>query len=503
LAAPIKNILVLGAGSAGLMAAIALKRKIPKLVVRVVRDPDIGVIGVGESTTPAFPNFLFDYLGISRSHFYAKAEPTWKMGIHFIWGPRSSFEYAFEFQLDVQLPDLPMPNGFYCDENFVTANVCGALMSRGKAFPRQPGNAGPAIPSWHAFHIENPKLVKFFESVAREIGVEFTDARISGAERGPSGIAAVVLEDGRKLEADFFIDASGFRSELLGRALEEPFVNFNRSLFCDRAVVGSWPRTSEPILPFTTAETMDAGWCWQIEHEQTINRGYVYCSDAISDDQARAEFMQKNPKAQPWDKVVKFKSGRYRRGWVDNVLAIGNACGFVEPIESTALMVVCGQCQALVEFLLHSELSLTPTMRDLYNRFAASTWDEIRDFLAFHYKFNSRLSTPFWKRCQMETDVSGAAELLEFYTENGPTGLCRHLLRDMGGSGNQFGIEGFLVMLVGNRVHYRRRREVTEAERKIWNRHQAEYDAIAQNGMEVKEALQFVKHPGWRWNAGK
>jgi tryptophan halogenase len=309
----IQKVLVLGAGSAGLIAAISLKRKIPRLGVRVVRSPDIGVIGVGESTTPALPKHLFEYLGISRSHFYATAQPTWKMGIHFIWGPRPYFNYGFDLQLDVQLPDLPRPNGFYCDEEFESASLCCALMSQKKAFPRQPNGGGPEIPPWHAFHLENPKLVACLEAVAREIGIEFIDAKISGAERGPAGIAAVVLEDGRKIEADLFVDASGFRSELLGRAMQEHYISFDKSLFCDRAVVGSWQRTTQTILPYTTAETMDAGWCWQIEHEHAVNRGYVYSSAFLSDDKAHAEFMQKNPKARTWDRVVKFRSGRYRR----------------------------------------------------------------------------------------------------------------------------------------------------------------------------------------------
>jgi tryptophan halogenase len=497
----IKTVLVLGAGSAGLLAAISLKRKIPRLAVRVVRSPDIGVIGVGESTTPAFPKHLFEYLGISRKHFYALAQPTWKMGIHFIWGPRPAFEYGFEFQLDVQLADLPRPNGFYCDEEFDGASLCAALMSRGKAFPRQSRGGGPEIPPWHAFHIENPKLVACLEVVARDLGIEFIDARVSGAKRGPGGIAAVVLDDGRDLEADFFIDASGFRSELLGRALEEPFVSFDRSLLCDRAVVGSWQRADEPILPYTTAETMDAGWCWQIEHEHAIHRGYVFSSGFMSDDQAHAEFMRKNPKARPWDHVVKFRSGRHRRGWVDNVIGIGNASGFVEPLEATSLMILCGQCQAMVEFLVHCQLSPTHTMRDLYNQIAAATWDEVRDFLALHYRFNTRLDTPFWKHCVKQVDVSGSAALLDFYYENGPTGLCRHLMRNMSGAGNQFGIEGILVMLVGNRVPYRGKHAATEAESQIWNRRRAQLHAEAERGMDVKEALGFVKHPQWRWNA--
>src|SRR4051812_10209852 len=167
---------------------------------------------------------------------------------------------------------------------------------------------------------------------------------------------------------------------------------------------------------------MDAGWAWQIEHEHFVNRGYVFSSAAVSDDDARAEFRRKNPKAPPDARVVKFRSGRYRRAWVDNVAAIGNSCGFVEPLEATALMVVCAQCQTLADFLIHTGLSPTPTMRQLYNDQVAGMWDEIRDFLAVHYKFNAlpgRADTPFWRHCRADTDVSGVADLLAFYAENG------------------------------------------------------------------------------------
>src|ERR1700742_3807552 len=130
----IKKVLVLGAGTAGLMAALALKRKIPQLEVQVVRSPDIGVIGVGESTTPQFAQFLFEYLGIKRKPFYEIAKPTWKTGIHFLWGPRKCFDYTCEPEMDAQYKGLSRPNGFYCDDVFDSVNLNGALMSQAKAF---------------------------------------------------------------------------------------------------------------------------------------------------------------------------------------------------------------------------------------------------------------------------------------------------------------------------------------------------------------------------------
>src|SRR5262245_62159112 len=124
----IKSVLVLGAGSAGLIAAISIKRQLPQLAVQIVRSKEIPIIGVGESTTPNVPRHLFDYMGINPAFFYATVKPTWKLGIHFIWGPRKSFHYGFGHQLDQQWSDLPRPNGFYCDEEFSGAGLCMAMM---------------------------------------------------------------------------------------------------------------------------------------------------------------------------------------------------------------------------------------------------------------------------------------------------------------------------------------------------------------------------------------
>lgn len=496
--AMIQKILVLGAGSAGLIAAISLKRKLPQLTIRVVRSPEIGVIGVGEGTTPNFPKHIFDYLGISRKQFYALAEPTWKLGIRFLWGPRGRFDYTFGHQLDCQWNDLPMPSGYYCVDDFRCVSEPGALMWHDKVFARQPDGC-PDIQGWHAFHIENKKFVDVLERTARENGVEIIDGKVTAAERLPHGpLAAVHLEDSRRLEADFFIDCSGFRSELLGRALEEPFVSFDCSLFCDRAVVGGWERTNEPILPYTTAETMDAGWAWQIEHEHHINRGYVYSSAAISDDAAAVEFLRKNPKAPASPRLVKFRSGRYRRLWVENVVAIGNSGGFVEPLEATALMIVCAHAQALLEMLHRSHLSPTATWRDLYNDLAAQGWTDIRDFLALHYRLNTALDTSFWRACREDTDVSNIAPLLEFYADNGPTGFCRYRLPRLE---NDFGVEGYLVMLVGNCAPYRAKHAPSEAEIQIWERHRAQFIAAAQTGLSVHQTLAYIRHPAWEWHA--
>jgi tryptophan halogenase len=491
----INKVIVLGSGSAGLISALTLKRKLPQLEVRIVRDPDIPVIGVGEGTTPNIPRHLFEYLGIKQKRFYELAEPTWKLGIRFLWGTRGGFNYTFAPQLDAHVRGLRMANGFYCGDKFENVDLPGALMNEGKAFERQ-SSRGPDIHPWHAFHIENHKLVNALEEVAVESGVLFTDGKMVRAERAEHGVKAIHLADGQRLEADLFVDCSGFSSELLGGVMEEPFESFGQTLFCDRAVVGGWERSDEPILPYTTAETMDSGWAWQIEHEHFINRGYVYASDMISDDEAAGEFKRKNPKTPDSPRVVKFKSGCHRNMWAGNVVAIGNAGGFVEPLEATALMVVCSHAKILTEFLQNSLLDPGKTYRDLYNRITGDTWREIRDFLGLHYWANRADDTPFWQRCREETDLSGIQGLLDFYKENGPS---RYLSHQLPNSLSDFGIEGYLVMLIGNQVPYDKSYEIERNEDKTWNHWCAALGSRAKRGIGVKEALEHVRHRNWKW----
>ncbi len=495
----IKSVLVFGAGSAGLMAALAVKRKIPQLDVHVVRSPDIGVIGVGESTTPQFSAFLFEYLGISRKRFYAIAKPTWKQGIHFLWGPRAAFEYPFEQQLDAQYSDLSRVNGYYCDDEFDSLNMNAALMAQGKAFAAQ-ADGSPHVAGFTSLHLFNPYLVNALEAIAMERGIRFTDAKITGVNVGDEGVQSLVLEDGRQVSADLYIDASGFKSELLGKALKTPFVSYGSSLYCDRAIVGSWDRTDEFILPYTVAETMDAGWCWQIDHEHSVNRGYVYSSRFLSDDEARAEFLRKNPRAKTWDHAIKFRSGRLSHSWVKNVVGIGNACGFVEPLEATALMVTASQIQTMCDMLVHAQLQPGSEMKSLFNKVFSESWDHIRDFLSVHYRFNTRLQNPFWTTCCNEVDVSTIQPLIDFYKENGPTGLCRHLLNSTFGGKTQFGVEGFLTMFVGMKVPYTHRAPIDARELAIFRQRCNANREIAKRGLSVAEALRFVKHPDWVWH---
>ena len=496
----IQRVVVLGAGSAGLIAALTLKKRMPALDLSIVYDPSIGVIGVGEGSTPNFVSHLFDFIGVDMQRFYDKAQPTWKLGIKFKWGPYEEFNYAFDGRFDVLFKNMKYPMGFFCMNGAENQNnsICSALMEVDKVFPRHHDGMPliEGVRGGYSFHVENEKLVEMLEAECREAGVVFTPGKMVGADQGPGGVEVLHLEGGAKVEADLYIDASGFRAELIGGVMEEPFVSFDHTLFCDRAVVGGWERAGEPILPYTTAEQMDAGWSWQIEHEHFINRGYVFSSAMTSDDEAVEEFRRKNPKLPESPRVVPFVSGYRKRSWVKNVFAIGNAAGFVEPLEATALMVICNQCNGLALTLQQSMCEVSPSAQALYNRLQDTEWCLIRDFLGLHYKFNTAMDTPFWRRCQQETDLSGIQAVLDFYEENGPTAQISHLLPTY----NDFGVHGFLLMLVYNQAPCKKKVEITTPELQAWNKICSDNRFQAALGVDVKETLDISRSDRWKWS---
>lgn len=495
----IQNVIVLGSGSAGLLAALTLKRKLPQLNVRIVRDPAIGIIGVGEGSTPNFVRHLFDYIGIDQQRFYDMAKPTWKLGIQFKWGPRGHFNFTFDGKTDQKFKELNLPTGYYYMDDVQDTTLCSALMNECKAFPRKPDGLPniDGIGGSYSFHIENENLVHTLEAESKDSGIEIVDGKMVQAEQDEDGnITAIGLEDGQRIEADFFVDASGFRGELISGVYNEPFNSFKKTLFCDRAVVGGWQRTDEPILPYTIAEQMDCGWSWQIEHENFINRGYVFCSEMISDEDAYAEFKRKNPKIPDTPRFVPFISGHRERGWVNNVFAVGNSAGFVEPLEASALMVIAKQCQTMANILIQSGCKISKTMRDTYNRQQKIEWGVIRDFLGLHYKFNTAMDTPFWKRCREETDLSGIQEMLDFYEENGPSAMISHHVPDT----NDFGVDGFISMLIYNQAPCDRPIEIDEEDKNLWQQQRAYYKRQAAMGMDVKEVLEVSRDPRWQWH---
>ncbi len=495
----IGSVLILGGGSAGFLTALALNARIPNLPLTLLRSKDLGVIGVGEGTTTTVGYHLHHYCKLDIGEFYRLAEPQWKIGIRFEWGPRPFFNYVFGFELDTQYGMLSRGTGYYLDNKdpFDATGTQSRLMNENKIFLRQ-ANGLPRISSEEfTYHLENEKLVHYLEKMALTRGINIVDDTVTEVVQDDMGVSKLRLQSGLEISADLYVDASGFRSQLLGQTLKEPFVSYKASLYCDRAVIGGWDREDEPIKPYTTAETMNNGWAWQIDHEFRINRGYVFSSSFVSDTDAEAEFRAKNPKVKS-TRVVPFPSGRYERFWVKNVVAVGNAAAFVEPLEATSLASICIQAQGLAETLVDCDWTPNRSTVHNFNRSLTRSYDAIRDFLALHYRFNRRIDTPFWRECLEKVELHHVNRVVEFYKENGPSVLWRRILFDET-DGREFGMEGYLAMLVGMCVPHEAKFKPTDQERKTWATIQQAVRNKVATAYSVPEALALIRSAHWRW----
>ena len=255
--------------------------------------------------------------------------------------------------------------------------------------------------------------------------------------------------------------------------------------------MGGWARTDEAYHPYTTAETMDAGWSWRIEHDEMINRGYVFSSAFISDDQAEAEFRAKNPRLGDV-RVVPFPAGVRRETWRENVIALGNAAGFVEPLEATAIGMICDGVLNIVRVFESSGCRPMPAQRRHFNAMISRNWTIIRDFLAVHYKFNDRLRTPFWEAARNDVSLGDIEPLCAYFQDVGPdfSLLGTDLKRDF------FGADGYLAMLVGQGVGYRRRVELSERDRAAWASERRAMSLRARDGMSVAECCAALRRDG-------
>lgn len=473
-----------------MMAAVAFARHLPHIEVVIVRSSKIGIIGVGEGTIATIGRFLHDFLGIDPLRFHQAVLPSIKLGIRFDWGAETPYHYSFAPQFSAGNPiqaEFPRPVGDFCESEATFANLASSLMFHGKVAAVSPSGEPLQCPRF-AYHLENRRFVGFLETLVEESGIRTVDAIVERVEVDEHGVKLLHLDDGDSVGADLFVDCSGFRSELLGTALEEPFISFDEALPCARAVVGGWKRTDEPYNAYTTAQAMNSGWSWRIEHDEIINRGYVYASDFISDDDAEQEFRRKNPKVVD-TRVIRFRSGYYRRSWVGNVVAIGNAAGFVEPLEATAIGFMSTAIDHLVAFLRTGGGSVAEVHRTLYNRHQEGNWTQTRDFLAMHYKVNGLDQSEFWDFCRNDQPLGDAQEILDYYTAVGPDfrALQPRLRTDV------FGAEGYLSILVGQKVPHRRKGVVSEGEHRTWDRWKQNCSTRGRGGMDMAEYLSRIR----------
>ncbi|MEH3159631.1 MAG: tryptophan 7-halogenase [Sphingomonas taxi] len=394
--APPASIAILGGGTAGWMAACLMAQAWPQARITVVESPEIGIVGVGEGSTPQL-KALFDGLDIAEADWMPAADATYKAGIAFHgWGGEGAPGYFHPFAGQI---DLHTQGAFFAstrarrlgaavdahpDRFFLNARLAAAARA-----PLSPAHFPFRI--GYGYHFDAHKVGGVLRAHALTRGVLHLARRVFDVGLAPDGqVAHLALEGGDTLAADLFVDASGFRSVIAQAALGVPFRSFADNLFADRAVVMPTPRpTTLPVQ--TKATALSAGWAWDIPLTTRTGNGYVYASGYLSADAAETELRAHLGllDADVAARHLGMKVGRVETSWTANCLAIGLAQGFIEPLEATALHLV----QATVEGFIAAHDTGT---RDAFNAAIARRYEGVRDYIVAHYRLNRR-DGAFWR----------------------------------------------------------------------------------------------------------
>ncbi|MEM0928287.1 MAG: tryptophan halogenase family protein [Pseudomonadota bacterium] len=446
-AGAVKKVVIAGGGTAGWIAAAALSRHLgPLLDITLVESDAIGTIGVGEATIPTHQTF-HRLLGLDEQHFMRATQATFKLGIAFEnWGREGDrYIHAFgqvgkstwiaNFQHiwhEASRRGLAGPLDDYCfelqaaeAERFATSDQ--ATIS-------------------YAYHLDASLYAKLLREISENNGVKRIEGKIEAVHQHPEDgrIASLSLESGDVVEGDFFIDCTGFRALLIGDALGSAFVDWTAMLPCDRALAVQTEAT-ESARPYTRAVAHDAGWRWKIPLQHRVGNGLVYCSDHLSDDEARQRLLGAVDGATVTDpRLIRFRTGTRDKVWVKNCLALGLSSGFVEPLESTSIHLIQYAVTRLIQLFPFADD--TDALSDQYNEESRKDMEHLRDFIVLHYHANQREGEPFWDRCRtmdISHSLSQRIALFQesFHTYQGPDELFR--------------LDSWLQVMMGQRLTWR------------------------------------------------
>lgn len=429
----IRSILIVGGGSAGWMTAAALACNLTRgCSITLVESEEIGTIGVGEATIPPIRTFN-RMLNIPEAEFMRETQASFKLGIEFVdWGwegnryfhPFGPHGRAFDIvdvhQHWVRAHRAGDPAPF--DDHSAAWHL--ARQNRFNAPSPDPRSVMSTFD--YAYHFDAGLYARYLRKYSEARGVRRVEGKIASVQQnGETGyVTGVTLESGQALEAELFIDCSGFRGLLIEGALQAGFEDWTHWLPCDRAVALPCTRV-EPFTPYTRSTAREAGWQWRIPLQHRTGNGHVYSSQFISDDAALDTLLENldgDVLAEP--NRLRFTTGMRRKFWDRNVIAIGLSSGFLEPLESTSLHLIQAGISKLLA--LFPDRDFDPMVRDEYNHIATTEFQRIRDFIVLHYRLNRRTDGELWKYCAAMEIPDSLSFKIEHFRRYG-----RHIPRDM------------------------------------------------------------------------
>lgn len=424
---PIEHLVIFGGGTAGWMAAAALGKvfKNSPMKITVVESSAIGTVGVGEATIPAIIDFN-RVLGIDEREFLKFTYGTFKLGIEFVdWmGPGSSYIHPFG-RYGTTIGSVPFFHYWQRLQNAGEAaplpdySFCIQMCKQNKfAKPVNIPNS-PLSEIDYAYHFDAGLYAKFLRKYAEACGVVCLDAKVVGVEKNSDNgyIRTLILEQGGRVEGDFFIDCSGFKGVLIEENLHSGYEDWSHYLPCDSAIAAP-SKALDELPPYTRATAREAGWQWRIPLQHRTGNGYVYSSRFISDEQARETLVNSiagGPTAEPC--LIRFKTGIRRSPWKKNCVALGLASGFLEPLESTSIHLIY---EAIANFLgLFPTKVVQQELEKKYNQLQLRNFTTIRDLLIFHYWSNKRMGSQFWEYCRNIDIPDRLRHKVELYQSTG------------------------------------------------------------------------------------
>jgi tryptophan 7-halogenase len=443
----IESILIAGGGSAGWMTAAALSNTLRhNCKITLIESEEIGTVGVGEATIPPIRTFN-EMLGIDEREFVKATQGSFKLGIEFVdWGSLGN-RYFHPFGPHGRPFDIVGLHHYWLKArdagetaSFDEHSMAWAMAKAGR-FTRPGQDPRNVLSTFdYAYHFDAGLYARYLRAYSEERGVTRVEGKIASvAQHSETGfVESVKLENGQSFTADLFIDCSGFRGLLIEGALQTGYDDWTHWLPCDRAVAMPCASAGD-LTPYTRSTAKAAGWQWRIPLQHRTGNGYVYCSQFISDEEAKASLrvsLDGEPLAGPNN--LRFVTGRRRKFWNKNVIAIGLSSGFMEPLESTSLHLIQAGISKLLA--LFPDKDFNPLVIDEYNHIAATEFERIRDFIILHYKLTTRDDSELWRYCANMHIPDSLKFKIDHFKSYG-----RHIARDM----DLFGQPSWLAVHIG------------------------------------------------------
>ena len=448
----IKSLAIIGGGTAGWMTAAALSRMLqPENVqITLIESESIGTIGVGEATIPDVANFN-RMLGIDEKAFLKATNATFKLGIEFSdWGKLGeSYFHPFgghgvdmngidfhQYWLHSKAQGNTAPLQDY--------SICSLAAKQGK-FKHPDQNPRSVLSHLrYAYHFDAAGYAAFLRSFAEQNGVKRIEGKIDEVIVDPvsGNIASVMLDSGYTHSADFFFDCTGFKALLLEKALKVSYKDWSHWLPCNSAQAVASERVG-PLLPYTKSMAKTAGWQWRIPTQHRTGNGHIYCTNFMSDDEARTvllDGLDSKPLGDP--RIIRFKTGCREQFWVKNCVGIGLSSGFLEPLESTSIFLIQ---QGITRFIsLYPSGDTSDVIRNEYNRLMSREFTQVRDFIILHYHATQRTDSEFWNYCRTMSIPDSLQHKIDLFKAGG------RVFRD---EGELFAKPSWIAVMLGQNIY--------------------------------------------------